>query len=56
MIYEKYYKTEYAIVEDEGDTNVTKKSRRNNYLVLINKANEGDVDVISKKQKSMIQQ
>ncbi|MBP7072304.1 MAG: hypothetical protein KBB40_02275 [Clostridia bacterium] len=56
MVDEKYIKSVNIIVEDEGDINVTDKSRRSNYSALISKGDEGDIDVISKRQNSMIQQ
>ncbi len=56
MFAEKYIKSVNIIVEDEGDINVTDKSRRSNYSALISKGDEVDIDVISKRQNSMIQQ
>ena len=56
MFAEKYIKSVNIIVEDEGDINVTDKSRRSNYSTLISKGDEVDIDVISKRQNSMIQQ
>ena len=56
MVDEKYIKSVNIIVEDEGDINVTDKSRRSNYSTLISKGDEVDIDVISERQNSLIQQ
>lgn len=49
MFAEKYLKTVNAVVEDEGDINVTAKSKKRSYSALINKADEGDIDVVNDK-------
>jgi len=50
MTNEKYLKMVNAIVKNEGDINVIDKSRNSYYLALISIVDEGDIDVISKRQ------